>query len=74
MNGSGWKELKRKTLPINVTNKHHLTITAIGSEFTVSLNEEVLFTHRDQTYKSGTIGLRITDIPTTFSELKIRRP
>jgi hypothetical protein len=74
MNGSGWKELKRKTLPINVTKKHHLTITAIGSEFTVSLNEEVLFTHRDQTYKSGTIGLRITDIPTTFSELKIRRP
>ena len=74
MNGSGWKELKRKTLPINVTKKHHLTITAIGSEFTVSLNGEVLFTYRDQTYKSGTVGLRITDIPTTFSELKIRRP
>ena len=74
MDGITWKELKREIVPINVTEKHRLTITAIGSEFTVSLNEKELFTHRDQTYKFGTVGLRVTDIPTTFSELKITRP
>ena len=74
MDGLTWNELKRDTVPINVTEKQRLTITAIGSEFTVSLNEKELFTHRDQTYKFGTVGLRVTDIPTTFSELNIRRP
>ncbi len=74
MDGKAWRELKRETTPINVSEKQRLTITVIGSEFTVFLNEEELFTHHDQTYKVGTVGLRVTDIPTTFSELKIRKP
>jgi uncharacterized sulfatase len=74
MDGSTWKELKRRKVPINVSKKQRLTITAIGSKFTVSLNEEELFTHHDQTYKVGTVGLRVTDIATTFSKLKIRKP
>ena len=74
MDGNAWSELKRKTTPINVSEKQRLKITAIGSKFTVFLNEQELFTHQDQTYKVGTVGLRVTDIPTTFSELKIRKP
>ncbi|MDB4411232.1 glycoside hydrolase family 43 protein [bacterium] len=74
MDGKAWRELKRETTPINVSEKQRLAITVIGSEFTVFLNEEELFTHHDQTYKVGTVGLRVTDIPTTFSELKIREP
>jgi hypothetical protein len=74
MDGNTWRELKRETIPINVSEKQHLRITAIGSKFSVFLNEEELFTHHDQTYKVGTVGLRVTDIPTTFSELKIRKP
>ncbi|MDG2400271.1 MAG: sulfatase-like hydrolase/transferase [Akkermansiaceae bacterium] len=74
MNGSSWQELKRKSIPIDTSKKHRLSVTGVGSEFTVSINGRALFTHRDPTYKTGTIGLRVTDIPTTFSELKITHP
>ena len=74
MDGTGWRELKRQSIPIDVTQKHQLLITAVGEQFTVSLDGKKLFSHRDPTYKAGTIGLRITDIPTTFSNLKITQP
>ena len=74
MDGTGWQELKRKSIPIDVSKKHQLSVTAIGPKFTIALNGEELFSHRDATYKFGTIGLRVTDIPTTFSELNITQP
>ena len=51
--------------------RQQLSVSAEGSRFTVSLNGSLLFTHQDGTYKSGTLGLRVTDIPTTFSNLRI---
>lgn len=74
MDGSGWRELKRQSIPIDVSKKHQLSVTAVGAKFTISLDGKELLSHRDPTYKAGTIGLRITDIPTTFSGLKITQP
>ena len=74
MDGFNWQELTRKELAIDVSKKHRLTVTAKGPDLTISLNGEKLYTRRDTTYQSGTIGLRVTDIPTTFTDLKISAP
>jgi hypothetical protein len=74
MDGSGWKELRRITLPIDVSKKHQVSVTGIGPEFTISLNGSQLFAHADKDYQKGTIGLRVVDIPTTFSDLEITKP
>jgi arylsulfatase A-like enzyme/GH43 family beta-xylosidase len=71
MDGSGWQELQRHHYLIDVSKKHQLTITASGPKFTVSINGEILYTHSDTTYPTGTIGLRVVDIPTTFSNFEI---
>ena len=71
MDGTGWQELKRTTLPIDVSKKHQLQVTAVGPEFTISLNGNKLYSHTDKDYQKGTIGLRVVDIPTTFSDLEI---
>ncbi|MDA7882206.1 DUF1080 domain-containing protein, partial [Akkermansiaceae bacterium] len=74
MDGSGWRELKRSELPIDVSKKHQLSITALGPEFTISLNGSQLFSFQDSEYQQGTIGLRVVDIPVTFSDLVISPP
>ena len=71
MDGSTWQELTRRAVTVDVSRDHQLSVSAEGSRFTVSLNGSLLFTHQDGTYKSGTLGLRVTDIPTTFSNLRI---
>jgi len=71
MDGSRWKELARKRLPIDVSQKQRLTVAAIGANFTISLNGETVLAHTDSDYKKGTVGLRVVDIPTTFSDLEI---
>jgi len=71
MDGQGWQELKRTKRAVDVSIQHRLSVRAQGAEFTVLLNGETLFTHQDNDYQSGTIGLRATDIPTTFTELQI---
>lgn len=74
MDGSGWRELRRHSVDIDVSKKHHLTVTAEGANLTISFNGRKLFTHRDPTYSRGTVGLRVTDIPTTFTDLEITAP
>ena len=74
MDGHGWRELRRAELPIDPSQKQHLTVTATGKNFTISLNNQQVLTLTDPTYKTGTIGLRVVDIPTTFSGLTINPP
>ena len=74
MDGSSWRELKRAKLPIDVSKKHRLSVTAVGPEFAISLNGKDLFTFTDKDYKNGTVGLRVVDIPATFSGLEITEP
>lgn len=71
MDGSSWKELRRHHYNVNVSKKHRLTVTAVGPKLTVSINSTELYTHTDTTYPTGTIGLRIVDIPCTFSNLVV---
>lgn len=72
MDGASWEELAREKLSIDVSKNHLLTVTAHGSNFTISINNSPVLTHTDSTYKSGTIGLRVVDIPTTFSKLAVK--
>jgi len=74
MDGSTWQELKRAKLPIELSKKQKLKVSANDSTFTISLNGSQLFTHRDKDYPKGSIGLRVVDIPTTFSDLVITKP
>lgn len=74
MDGTGWKELRRHHSVLNVSKTHRLTVTAKGPTLTVSINGEKLYTHTDPTYPTGTIGLRVTDIPTSFSDFVITAP
>lgn len=74
MNGSTWQELARKELDIDVAKKQRLTVTAQGPRFTISVDDKTVLTHRDEEYQRGTLGLRIVDIPTTFSDLELSAP
>ena len=74
MDGRGWRELQRVKCPIDTERKQRLSVTAVGDQFTVRLNGEVVLTHRDATFKSGTVGLRAVDIPATFSKLSVTSP
>ena len=71
MDGSGWRELARTEQKIDTAQAHRLQVTATGALITISLNGKPVLTHRDGTYKRGAIGLRTTDIPTTFSDLQV---
>ena len=74
MDGNGWQELTRTNTPIDVTKPQRLKVTTVGDKIFAELNNTLVITHRDDTYQSGTIGLRVVDIPVTFSDLCITRP
>ena len=74
MDGHGWKELTRVTQKIDTNKKQRLEVTARGSQFTFRLNGKEILTYSDPTYRHGSIGLRVVDIPATFSDLEISAP
>ncbi|MGI9242247.1 MAG: family 16 glycoside hydrolase, partial [Verrucomicrobiales bacterium] len=74
MDGHRWLELKRVHQVIDPAEKQHLSVTAVGDRFEVKLDGRTVLTHRDATYKTGTVGLRAVDIPATFSKLSITSP
>ncbi len=74
MDGRGWQELAREELPVDPSKKHDLSVTARGSEFTIALDGAPVLTHRDRDYPVGTVGLRVVDIPVTFSGLNVVAP
>ena len=74
MDGVGWQELTRVTQKIDTRRKQRLEVTATGKQFAISLNGEEVLKFQDPTYRHGTIGLRVVDIPATFSDLEITAP
>ena len=74
MDGTNWQELARANSPIDVSKPQHLGITAVGDQIFAELNNTLVLSHRDSDYPSGTLGLRVVDIPVTFSELTIVSP
>ncbi|CAN5466793.1 hypothetical protein BH23VER1_BH23VER1_25770 [soil metagenome] len=71
MDGTGWQELARANHAIDTRQPHRLSVTATGSELTVQLDGRTILTHRDPKYRSGTVGLRVVDTSTVFSDLQI---
>lgn len=69
--GSKWTEIAREKIDFTSTKGLALAVTAKGSELTVSLDGEPVITAKDDTYASGSIGLRVVDTHASFSELKV---
>lgn len=74
MDGTNWQELARANHPIDVSKPQLLGIAAIGDKIFAELNGTLVLSHRDSDYSSGTLGLRVVDIPVTFSDLTIASP
>ena len=74
MDGQSWKELSRQAFPIDPSKKYRLAVTATGPKFDISVDEKPVLSFTDSTYKTGTVGLRVVDIPVTFSDLEITAP
>ncbi len=72
MDGRGWQELKRAPYPIDVNKPHRLEVTAQGDRIRVALDGQPALDLRDPTHRAGTVGLRTTDIPVTFTDLEVR--
>ena len=58
---SGWKELKKFDTNVNPQKMNKLRVKAVGSSFTIYLNDRELGTVYDSTYSAGKVGLRTWD-------------
>jgi GH43 family beta-xylosidase len=72
MDGASWQELQRVKKAIDTGKEQFLEVIGDGSDFTVKLDGETVLTQSDSTYKSGTVGLRVVDIPVVFSDLQVK--
>jgi hypothetical protein len=61
-----------------VGNVNHITITAKGPAMTMIVNGQTLYTYTDDTYKSGSVALFVSNLPTltpgaqaTFTNLAV---
>jgi GH43 family beta-xylosidase len=71
MDGKHWAELKRASLTVESGHDYRLTVSAIGPQLRVAVDGELLLEHRDDTYPSGSIGLRVVNTHAVFRSLKI---
>ncbi|WP_226894657.1 family 43 glycosylhydrolase [Luteolibacter marinus] len=69
--GKGWTEIARQPVSFKPGARLKLGVTAIGPEITVSLDGKTVLTAKDETYPSGSVGLRVVDTHARFSDLKI---
>lgn len=74
MDGEGWQEMARAEVKIDVSKKQRLEVSAVGAELKIKLNDEEVLSHNDASYQSGTVGLRVVDIPVVFSDFVVTNP
>ena len=53
---------------------NRLSVTAVGDALRVALNGREVITTTDDTYKTGTVGLRVVDTHASFRDLEITPP
>lgn len=69
--GRNWRELKRTSLSLADGVPVQLEVTAAGPTLVVTVNGESVIDIRDDTYRVGSVGLRVTDSHAVFRDLKV---
>ena len=69
--GSRWTEIARAPVSIDPKKDLALGVKAVGSEISVSVDGKTVLTANDETYKSGSVGLRVVDTHARFTGLKV---
>ncbi|MCS7469933.1 sulfatase-like hydrolase/transferase [Stieleria sp. ICT_E10.1] len=71
MNGSAWIELARASTQIDVTQPQALRVQMKGNQITVTHNGRQRVSLLDETYRSGSVGLRVVDTHAVFSDFTV---
>ena len=69
--GTRWQELRRTTTTIDTNIRQRLTVRVQGNQIEVIQNGQLKLRHEDDTYSSGTVGLRVVDTDAIFSDFAI---
>lgn len=69
--GSRWQEIARAPYPLEASQSYQLSVQALGEDFTVSINGKPVLRAKDDSYRSGTVGLRVVDAEVLFTDLVI---
>lgn len=72
--GTSWKELARAKSEIDTAKPQRLEVRMQGDQIWISHNGVEKIRHRDATYPSGTIGLRVVDTDAIFTEFTVQQP
>ena len=69
--GKGWQEIAGADLSITGNKSLRLGVTAVGSDFRITVDGKEVLKASDSTWTSGSIGLRVVDTHARFSNLKV---
>lgn len=70
--GTRWQELARQPTAIDVREPQQLRVQFVGDRIEVWHNELRCLDHRDATWTTGRVGLRVVDTDAVFSELHVQ--
>ncbi|MEM7312221.1 MAG: sulfatase-like hydrolase/transferase [Planctomycetota bacterium] len=69
--GKNWLELARAKTTIDVEQSQQLAVNVKGDKITVWHNDQQAIQHTDNTYRRGSIGLRVVNTDASFTNVKI---
>lgn len=72
--GSHWTEISRAPVTFDAKAELKLGVTATGPEIKISLDGKTILTAKDDTYPSGSVGLRVVDTHARFGKLEVAKP
>ncbi|GAA5126405.1 family 43 glycosylhydrolase [Luteolibacter yonseiensis] len=70
--GSKWTEISRAPVSIDTKADLKLSVSASGPEIKISLDGKAVLTAKDDTYTSGSVGVRVVDTHVRFTNLEIK--
>lgn len=71
--GSKWTEISRAPVPLDPKAELKLGVTAAGPDIKISLDGKQVLSAKDDTYPSGSVGLRVVDTHVRFGNLEIKK-
>jgi GH43 family beta-xylosidase len=72
--GSRWTEISRAPVTFDPKAELKLAVAATGPEIKISLDGKTILTAKDDTYPSGSVGLRVVDTHARFGKLEVGKP
>lgn len=70
--GAGWTEIARAPFKFEKDKELELGVSVSGPEITVTVGGNKVLTAKDETYKRGTVGVRVVDTHVRFNDLNVR--